>query len=87
MTQVEQLSGDERVAELARMLGADTDAGRASVLEMMQDVEEAKKPLPNDRSGRSPIRCPCGSAPKHTGILSETGPLSFSDKLREKEPP
>ena len=43
VTQVDHLTGDERVAELARMLGADTDAGRASVLEMMQDVEELPK--------------------------------------------
>ena len=42
VTQVDHLTGDERVAELARMLGVDTDAGRASVLEMMQDVETAK---------------------------------------------
>ena len=42
VTQVDHLTGDERVAELARMLGADTDAGRASVLEMMRDVEDAK---------------------------------------------
>ena len=42
VTQVDHLIGDKRVAELARMLGADTDAGRASVIEMMQDVETAK---------------------------------------------
>ena len=42
VTQVDHLTGDKRVAELARMLGADTDAGRASVIEMMQDVETAK---------------------------------------------
>jgi DNA repair protein RecN (Recombination protein N) len=42
VTQVDHLTGDERVAELARMLGVDTDAGRASVLEMMRDVAMAK---------------------------------------------
>jgi DNA repair protein RecN (Recombination protein N) len=42
VTQVDRLTGDERVAELARMLGADTEAGRASIQEMMQDVESAK---------------------------------------------
>lgn len=41
-TRVERLIGAARVAELARMLGADTDAGRASVLEMLKDVTDAR---------------------------------------------
>ncbi len=40
ITRVERLTGDARVTELARMLGADTEAGRASVAEMMQEVEQ-----------------------------------------------
>ena len=42
-TQVERLTGDARVIELARMLGADTETGRASVVEMMTEVEDAKR--------------------------------------------
>lgn len=37
-TDVRQLDGDMQITELARMLGADTDAGRASVVEMMAEV-------------------------------------------------
>ena len=37
-TEVRRLEGDTQVAELARMMGADTDAGRASVVEMMAEV-------------------------------------------------
>jgi DNA repair protein RecN (Recombination protein N) len=43
VTQVHNLAGDERVAELAVMMGADSEAGRASVLEMMREVEAAKR--------------------------------------------
>lgn len=42
VTRVRRLEGDERIAELARMLGADTGAGRASVMEMLRDVEKTK---------------------------------------------
>jgi len=42
VTRVRRLEGDERVAELARMLGADTETGRASVVEMMAEVEKVK---------------------------------------------
>ncbi|MEJ5199621.1 MAG: hypothetical protein WHX53_11915, partial [Anaerolineae bacterium] len=42
VTQVTRLVGDDRVIELARMLGADTETGRASVIEMMQEVENIK---------------------------------------------
>jgi DNA repair protein RecN (Recombination protein N) len=42
MTEVRRLDGDAQVAELARMMGADTDAGRASVVEMMAEVADHK---------------------------------------------
>lgn len=42
LTEVHALEGETRVAELARMLGADTAAGRASVVEMMAEVEQNK---------------------------------------------
>jgi len=42
VTEVRGLAGDGRVAELARMLGADTEAGRTSVMEMLAGVEGAK---------------------------------------------
>jgi DNA repair protein RecN (Recombination protein N) len=38
-TQVDRLTGDVRVIELARMLGADTEIGRASVVEMLAEVK------------------------------------------------
>jgi DNA repair protein RecN (Recombination protein N) len=41
-TEVRHLADKTRVTELARMLGADTDAGRASVAEMMAEVDAAK---------------------------------------------
>lgn len=41
-TEVRHLVEDIRVTELARMLGADTDAGRASVAEMMAEVDAVK---------------------------------------------
>lgn len=37
-TEVHRLQGDTQIAELARMMGADTGAGRASVVEMMAEV-------------------------------------------------
>ncbi len=37
-TEVRSLEADTRIAELARMMGADTDAGRASVVEMIAEV-------------------------------------------------
>ncbi len=43
VTEVHVLSGEDRVAELARMLGADSEAGRASVAEMMAEVMDGKK--------------------------------------------
>lgn len=49
-TQVERLTGDARVAELARMLGADTEAGRASVVEMMAEVENITRSQEWNRS-------------------------------------
>ncbi|MGC8781565.1 MAG: hypothetical protein ACP5UQ_11955, partial [Anaerolineae bacterium] len=49
ITQVQRLSGDARVTELARMLGADTETGRASVIEMMQEVEHIKWNPPSAR--------------------------------------
>nr|MCU0510710.1 DNA repair protein RecN [Anaerolineae bacterium] len=41
-TEVRHLEDETRVTELARMLGADTGAGRASVAEMMAEVDAAK---------------------------------------------
>ena len=43
MTEVRSLAGEERVAELAQMMGADSEAGRASVTEMVAEVMDAKK--------------------------------------------
>jgi DNA repair protein RecN (Recombination protein N) len=43
VTTVEELAGDERIAELARMIGTDSEIGRASVLEMMDQIERAKR--------------------------------------------
>jgi len=43
LTQVHCLDGDDRVAELARMMGADSDAGRASVAEIMAEVTRVKQ--------------------------------------------
>ncbi len=42
LTEVHALEGERRVTELARMLGADTATGRASVVEMMAEVEQSK---------------------------------------------
>ncbi len=43
ITDVHVLADDERVTELAQMMGAASEAGRASVVEMMADVTDAKK--------------------------------------------
>ncbi len=43
VTEVRALAGDEQIAELARMMGADSDAGRASVAEMMAEVASVKQ--------------------------------------------
>jgi len=43
ITEVRALTGDGRVVELASMMGANSEAGRASVAEMMAEVLEAKK--------------------------------------------
>ena len=43
VTDVRTLTGDDRVAELAQMMGADSEAGRASVVEMMAEVMETRK--------------------------------------------
>ena len=42
VTNVQKLSGEERVSELADMMGSDSQAGRASVVEIMSEVEHAK---------------------------------------------
>jgi DNA repair protein RecN (Recombination protein N) len=43
VTEVRSLVGDDRVAELAQMMGADSAAGRSSVAEMMAEVTDAKQ--------------------------------------------
>jgi len=43
ITEVSVLTGDDRVAELAQMLGADSEAGRASVTEMIAEVKAMKR--------------------------------------------
>ncbi len=43
VTDVRLLEGDDRMVELAQMMGADSEAGRASVAEMMADVAGAKE--------------------------------------------
>lgn len=43
LTAVSVLVGDARVAELAQMLGADSEAGRASVAEMLGEVATVKQ--------------------------------------------
>ena len=42
VTEVRILAGDGRVTELASMMGADSEAGRTSVTEMMADVGDVK---------------------------------------------
>ncbi len=44
MAAVTRLADDHRIAELARMMGADTEKGRASVVEMLAEVEAHKSP-------------------------------------------
>lgn len=43
VTEVQRLADHERVAELAQMMGADSEAGRASVMEMMAEVASIKE--------------------------------------------
>ena len=43
-TAVARLADDHRIAELARMMGADTEKGRASVIEMLAEVQAHKSP-------------------------------------------
>lgn len=43
ITEVRALVGDDRVTELAQMLGAASEAGRASIAEMMAEVADAKQ--------------------------------------------
>jgi DNA repair protein RecN (Recombination protein N) len=45
ITEVRTLAGDDRVAELAQMMGADSAAGRTSVTEMMAEVGDAKSKI------------------------------------------
>jgi DNA repair protein RecN (Recombination protein N) len=42
LTAVQDLSGEPRIVELARMMGADSQAGRASVQEIMMEVASTK---------------------------------------------
>jgi DNA repair protein RecN (Recombination protein N) len=43
VTEVRSLTGDDRVTELAQMMGADSAAGRTSVTEMMAEVLDVKQ--------------------------------------------
>jgi len=43
ITNVHELAGDARIAELARMIGTESEAGRASVTEMMGEIERVKR--------------------------------------------
>jgi DNA repair protein RecN (Recombination protein N) len=43
VTEVRVLAGEERVTELAQMMGADSESGRASVAEIMAEVNTAKR--------------------------------------------
>jgi DNA repair protein RecN (Recombination protein N) len=43
LTAADELTGIDRVTELARMLGTETETGRASVVEMLSAIEMAKK--------------------------------------------
>ncbi len=43
VTEVQALARDDRVAELAQMMGADSEAGRASVVEMLAEVASVKE--------------------------------------------
>jgi DNA repair protein RecN (Recombination protein N) len=43
VTEVRSLTGEERVTELAQMMGADSESGRASVAEMVAEVDAAKR--------------------------------------------
>ena len=59
-TEVHHLTDDTRITELARMMGADTEAGRASVLEIMTDVDGTQVEK-NDRGHKSSYRSKKGS--------------------------
>jgi DNA repair protein RecN (Recombination protein N) len=48
VTEVRTLTGDGRVVELAQMMGADSESGRASVAEMMAEVKKAKRAQQGD---------------------------------------
>jgi DNA repair protein RecN (Recombination protein N) len=54
VTTAQALDGEARVAELARMLGSDSEAGRASVAEMMAAVAEVKGQSKSACQGSSP---------------------------------
>jgi DNA repair protein RecN (Recombination protein N) len=43
VTSVDKLGGDRQISELARMMGTDSEAGRASAAEIMAEVEKVKK--------------------------------------------
>jgi DNA repair protein RecN (Recombination protein N) len=42
VTSVDKLGSDQRIGELAHMMGTDSDAGRASAAEIMAEVQEVK---------------------------------------------
>jgi DNA repair protein RecN (Recombination protein N) len=42
VTAVDKLGGDQRIGELAHMMGTDSEAGRASAAEIMAEVQEIK---------------------------------------------
>jgi DNA repair protein RecN (Recombination protein N) len=44
VTGVHELAGDERITELARMIGTESETGRLSVEEMMAEIQRAKQP-------------------------------------------
>jgi DNA repair protein RecN (Recombination protein N) len=46
VTAVNRLHGDQRIDELAHMMGTDSETGRASAAEIMAEVEEAKRAQP-----------------------------------------
>jgi DNA repair protein RecN (Recombination protein N) len=46
VTSVNKLDGDQRIGELAHMMGTDSETGRASAAEIMAEVEEVKRAQP-----------------------------------------
>jgi DNA repair protein RecN (Recombination protein N) len=46
VTSVNKLNGDQRIGELAHMMGTDSETGRASAAEIMAEVEEVKRAQP-----------------------------------------